>query len=146
MRRCRGSKKSLQCKHMNAVSFQHILKGDEVSSLRFFRICFGLSLLTVVLMTLLPFWRLYPIIAARAMVVPMHYNIHFGVDRTGPWWGFFVLPAIGLGCLIVNSLLALKLWKRERMLSYLFAGVTVAVEIILFVAMVFVVSLNLAYG
>lgn len=131
---------------MAAVSFQHIFKGDEASSLRFFRICFGLSLLTIVLMTALPLWKMWPIIAAREAVVPMHYNIHFGVDRTGAWWGFFVLPAIGLGCLIVNGLMALRLWKREQMLSYLFAGVTVAVEVILFVAMIFVVSLNLAYG
>ena len=131
---------------MASVSFQRILKGNEVASLRFFRLCFWSSLAIIVLMVALPVWKLWPILQAQEAVVPMHYNIHFGVDRTGPWWGIFILPGIGLAFLLLNAIFALKLWKRERMLSYLFGGVTVAVEAILFVAMVFVVLLNLSYG
>src|SRR5687768_11190945 len=118
---------------MPSISLQAFGKSHEMFSRPFFKISVLLSVAAWLLMIALPAWKVLPDIYGDA-VVTMHYNIHFGVDRTGPWWYIFQLPAIGLGFFLLNMGLAMKLWKREPMLSHLFAGVTVAIEAILFVA------------
>lgn len=96
-------------------------------------------------MTLLPIWQLFPGLQNK-LAIPLHYNIHFGVDLFGAWWQIFTIPAVGTLILFINFVGALYLWRREKVLSYFFATGTVLIELIFLVGMVFIVLLNLAYG
>ena len=113
--------------------------------LRFYRLAFGLALFAVLLAVVLPAWKVLPMIYGNE-VIPIHYNIHYGVDRTGPWWRVFTLPVIGLALWLVNVPLAAVFSRHERMLGTFVAGMTLVIEVLLFIAMIFVVLLNLSYG
>jgi hypothetical protein len=109
------------------------------------RIALLSSLALLVLCTLFPVWKLLPDIELRP-AIPLHYNIHSGIDLFGPWWNIFLIPALGAVILLVNTVGALVVWKRERMLALVFLGATVLAESLLFFAMLFVVLLNLSYA
>jgi len=91
----------------------------------------------LLLMTLaLPVWKILPI-SGDNPYIPLHYNVYMGIDESGPWQRVFVLPAV------VNSILQVVFYKREKVLSTFFAVATVATEAILLVSMVLIVLLNL---
>lgn len=113
--------------------------------LRMFRITFGVSIVLVLLAIGLPLWRLFPGLYGQE-VVPLHYNIHYGVDWTGVWWQIFTLPALGILFLTVNTLAALWFVKRDMVLARIALFASVILTALLFLAMVFVVSLNMVYG
>ncbi len=117
----------------------------ELFKLRFYRLAFGLALVAIVLAVILPAWKVLPGIYGSE-IIPIHYNIHYGVDRTGPWWRIFTLPVIGLALWLINVPLAVAFARRERMLGLFVAGMTLVVEWFLLLAMIFVVLLNLSYG
>ncbi|MFH1632192.1 MAG: hypothetical protein ABIA47_04250 [bacterium] len=116
-----------------------------LASKRYFQLTGFLSIVLLGLTTLLPIWQLFPGLQDQ-FAIPLHYNIHFGIDLFGPWWQIFTIPFAGLLALIINAIGMLYSWKKDKVLSYFFATATVLVELILFVAMIFVVLLNLAYG
>lgn len=105
----------------------------------------GLSLLSLAFSVLLPIWRLFPDIQNQP-AVPLHYNIHFGVDSLGPWWRIFVYPAFGLAVLILNTILAMTIFKKDRVLRNLLLITSIAANIVIAIAMVFVVLVNLTYA
>lgn len=109
------------------------------------RVAFFTSVIILILCALFPAWKLLPDIQLRA-AIPLHYNVHSGIDLFGPWWRIFLIPEIGAGLLLVNTLAALFYWHRERTLSLLFLGTAVVGESVLFFAMLFVVLLNLSYA
>lgn len=113
--------------------------------LRMFRIAFGVSIGFIVLTIGLPLWRLFPGLYGQ-QVVPLHYNIHYGVDWTGVWWQIFTLPALGVLFVTINTLGALWFVKRDIVLTRIALFASVILTAFLFLAMVFVVSLNIVYG
>jgi hypothetical protein len=90
------------------------------------------------------FWFLFPE-ASEQIAVPLHYNIHFGVDRYGAWWQIFTIPTVGLGIVLLNGVTAAILWSRDKMLSVFLSLVTLGFEVLLCVALTFVILLNLSY-
>ncbi len=48
----------------------------------------------------------------------LHYSVLFGVDLTGPWHSVFVLPAIGLAIILLNTYFAAELFQKDRFASY----------------------------
>lgn len=100
------------------------------------------SAILVVCTALIPVWKLLPLLQNNAFL-PLHYNIYFGIDQFGAWYGLFEPAAIGLAVLLVNVACEAALFRRERILSAFFAGATLLVEIILLAATVFMVWLNL---
>ena len=93
----------------------------------------------------LPLWRLFPDIHGRP-VVPLHYNIHYGVDWTGAWWQIFSLPVMGAIFFMINIGIATFFVQRNPLLAGVALCSTVLLSVLLFAAMVFVVSLNIMYG
>lgn len=67
-----------------------------------------------------------------AETIPLHYNIYFGIDLLGPWWYFFILPSAGFVTLVLNCVLAMFLYTRERVASYVLSLTSCAVQIALF--------------
>lgn len=78
-------------------------------------------------------------------VVPLHYNIHVGVDKVGAWWQLFVPSLIGLVLTIVNVLYAGRSWLREKVIAYAVIVTALVLDAIILVHVVFIVLLNLAY-
>lgn len=74
--------------------------------------------------------------------IPLHYNIYFGVDLIGPWYGIFSPAALGTVAFLLNGLLLLFLYERRRFLAYAAAFGTVLIQIIFCVSAVFSVLLN----
>ena len=101
-----------------------------------------ISLVLVILTFALPMWRVMPFIEQDEFL-PLHYNIYFGIDRFGPWYFIFVPAALGGTLLIINLIFQTAFFRRESVLSYFFAVATVFSEIMLFVAMIFIVLLNI---
>jgi uncharacterized membrane protein len=111
----------------------------------YFRWVWSLALLIWLVITGLITFKTVPIIYKKT-AVPLHYNIHFGVDTIGQWWHIYLVPAIGLVILLVNFILATFMWSKESVLAYLAATATLVLQIILLVATIFIVSLSLAYA
>ncbi len=114
-------------------------------SVRYFRLCVGLSAGFIVLSVALLLWRLFPEIYGKE-VIPLHYNIHYGVDWTGAWWQIFGYPAAGALLCVVNTVVLLMLVKREPMLARVVLVSTVVLTGFLFLSTVFVVLMNIVYG
>lgn len=110
-----------------------------------FRYSGSVVFLAVLAAIALPLWRLFPDIYGRP-VVPLHYNIHYGVDWTGAWWRIFFLPMMGIVFFIVNTGIALFFVRRNPMLASVALCATAILALLQFAAMVFVVSLNIVYG
>ncbi len=111
---------------------------------RFFRITAGLSLVLFLLSIILPAWQLLPGIKEQ-IAIPLHYNIHLGVDLYGVWWRIFTISLIGLIILIVNFVLSGAMWSRDKVISHYLWIASVISELILLVAITFVILLNLTY-
>ncbi len=117
-----------------------LLKGSH-----YFRVCGVFSIAFCMFALIVIVWRLFPELYGQD-VVPLHYNIHYGVDWTGAWWQIFILPVGGLGLLLVNGILAALLVKREPMLANIVGAGTVVLTALIFLSTIFVVLLNIVYG
>ncbi len=111
-----------------------------------------LSLLMIGLMVALPLWRLLPVVQENPYI-PLHYNIYLGVDRFGPWFHVFILPALGFIFLVTNLMLAAAFAGREDsvfgkkrtepVLSRFFLYMTPVLEFIFLVGLSLTLLLNL---
>lgn len=131
--------------HMSNITVERKGRIATLFELRVFRVTFGVSVGLILFTIGLPLWRLFPGLYGQE-VVPLHYNIHYGVDWTGVWWQIFTLPALGLLFLVINTLGALWFVKRDGVLTRIALFASVILTAFLFLAMVFVVSLNIVYG
>lgn len=51
-------------------------------------------------------------------IVPLHYNIYFGLDSFGSPSKFFIFPQISTAIFLLNSFLCYYYYKYSRILSY----------------------------
>jgi hypothetical protein len=117
----------------------------QMFKLRFFKVVIVVSGLLWLAAVLLPTIRVLPVIYGKT-AVPLHYNIHVGVDTVAPWWRIYVVPALGLLIVFVNMFLARFMWPRDPVLAYVIGAATVLLQVVLMVAMVFIVYLSLQYA
>jgi hypothetical protein len=117
----------------------------ELFKHRYFRVVSVLSLLAWGATVALPSIRVLPIIYGKT-AVPLHYNIHIGVDTIGPWWRIYLVPAIGLIIIVTNLLLARYMWSRDPVLSHIAGLATLVLQLVLLTAMIFIVYLSLQYA
>ena len=82
-------------------------------------------------------------IANEADFFSLHYNIYFGIDLIGSWYRIFTVPIVGLVFLIINILLIILLYKREKFLSYFLAASNLLISLGLLVALTLIVLLNI---
>lgn len=104
----------------------------------------GIAIALLMVVFAIPFWKLYPEISTKP-AVPLHYNIHFGVDLIGAWWRVFMPSIIGLAILIVNTILASVYWKKQKMLSYYSLIAVPVLMTFLLLASLFITLLNITY-
>lgn len=112
---------------------------------RFFRYA---TLASVVMLTgsVLFMWIvLFPEVQ-ELRVVPLHYNIHVGVDRVGAWWQLFVPSIIGVVLTILNLVVAVRVWQREQVIAYAAVVTSLFVDLVIAIHLVLIALLNLAYA
>lgn len=117
-------------------------KNKPVRFFELFAIIFSLT--AILIQVSFIYYRLFPQIKLQPFV-PLHYNIHSGVDLIGPWWQIFTIPFFGLLVLLFNLGMGRIMEKRDSTVSIFYACVTVVTQIILFIATIFVVALNVSY-
>lgn len=101
----------------------------------------GISLLFLFATTVLPIWRILPL-ASETPFIALHYNIYLGVDRLGPIYQIFFLPALGMFFLLVNLLIQAQSFRTQKTLALFFTAATPCVEFVLLVAMGLIVLIN----
>jgi len=110
------------------------------------------SLLLILIMIALPIWKLLPVVQDNPFI-PLHYNVYLGIDRFGPWYSVFVLPAIGVVFMLFNLMLASSFSgrgdgifhkaKEEKLLEKFFLWMTLVIELVLLTGVVFILLLNI---
>ncbi len=74
--------------------------------------------------------------------IPLSYNVHMGIDWTGPWWYSFSMPLLGLVILALNTFLAAQLFLKEKIISYFLVAAAALAQAILLASSVMVVLVN----
>lgn len=73
----------------------------------------------------------------------LHYNVIFGVDLAGPWWKIYFYAGIGSFFFLLNMLISFFFYGRDKFLSRLVAILNLLILVFLFVALKYIVDLNL---
>ena len=81
-------------------------------------------------------------IAPTEELLILHYTAEFGVDFLGSWKSVFVVPAIGLLFLIVNTTVSWWFWQRVRVLSYVVNIVSFIISAIMAGVSILLAALN----
>ena len=105
---------------------------------RLIRLNLFFSLLVNFCLWLFLIWR----VKTLSSFIFLHYNIYFGIDQLGSRNGIFILPALGLGFLIINFILARLTYSEEKNLSYFLAAASSFIQVILVLAGVLIISIN----
>lgn len=66
--------------------------------------------------------------------VPIHYNVYFGIDVIDYWTSVFLIPAMGLGIIIINLLISYLIHEREKFISQFLLSGSCFIQLILFLA------------
>ena len=51
--------------------------------------------------------------------VILHYNIYFGIDLLGNWYEALFIPIASFFIVIINGVVGIFIWRRDRVISYL---------------------------
>jgi len=94
------------------------------------------TFLAVILLVGLVFWQ-YP---SLPELVPMHFDALGQADRLAPPQAIFYLPLMGSIVAVLNSILAIILWHKERLLSYFLWGGAILVQVLLIRALGLIVA------
>src|SRR5580704_8360852 len=77
-----------------------------------------------------------------AQTLALHYNVVFGVDWYGSGSNLYSIPFIGFAILAINFILYRALQERQMFLAFLCSLISLFVEVILLVAVVFLARVN----
>lgn len=86
-----------------------------------------LSLLMNALIWLFLLWRL----PATTNWIPLHFNTYFGIDWIGPWIQIFIYPVIGFLVIIINLIVNLLVYNKERSLIHILNYSSLLVQVII---------------
>lgn len=75
-------------------------------------------------------------------LIVLHYTLYFGVDLVGKWTESFLIPAVGLLLIGVNTIFAHYLMERSRVASYFFLVLLPVLEVTLLFASIFLIIAN----
>jgi hypothetical protein len=81
-------------------------------------------------------------VQATDQPVILHYNIYFGVDSIGGWRNVFIMPALAFLIFLVNLILSRFFYYKERLASYLFAGMGLLAQLLMVVGVISVIIIN----
>jgi len=122
-----------------AKFFEHPYREDLVV-----KITFILSLLINASIWGALYFKLYPFsYMSESGQISLHYNFYFGIDSIGPWYMAFIIPLLGFFIIIFNNILGYIFYLQEKVLSYFLVVAHSLIQVILFLAALFVILLNI---
>jgi hypothetical protein len=74
-------------------------------------------------------------------IIPLHYNVYFGIDMIGSRHELLKMPALGLLILLINLVLAFRIYKHERVSAYFLLFANSLVQIFLLIAGFLIINL-----
>ena len=77
-------------------------------------------------------------------LVPLHFDAAGQPDRIEPKDSVFSLPQIGLILIVVNIAIGTPFYRREPLAAYLLGGMSIAVQLLLWVAAISIVRVVIA--
>lgn len=108
---------------------------------KFFKIVVGLSLLINLAIWIFLYVKISPL-GNTSSILPLHYNVYFGIDFIGDWKMVFMLPTAGIIFIMINFILADVVYLKDKVIGYFLAGAGLFSQIILAMAAFTVVMLN----
>lgn len=99
---------------------------------------FVFSFILVLLLGLLLFIKMPRQTPGGLEILPLHYNVHFGIDYVGPWYHVLALPGGGLIMVGVNLILARLMYPQGVFLGRFLAFGTLLAQIMLACAAIFI--------
>lgn len=86
---------------------------------------------------------LFLIIRVKSLnqIIPLHYNIYYGVDFIGPKTELFKINLLALLILFINLFLAFKIYKYERINSYFLLFASLLSQLIFLIFFISIVNL-----
>mgnify|MGYP001562550550 FL=1 len=109
---------------------------------RTWRVMIGLTLLLLAIGWAVSLWR-FPPLAGEGDILPLHYNIYFGVDAVGPWWRILVIPGFATLAFLLNLLMMTAKQKDDSVRVMLLGITSLLVALLCDVALVFILLANL---
>lgn len=125
---------------MSATPYQRTMEVFFRDKVVFFSFLFSLVAVALVFMVLLA--KMPHQTPSGHEILPLHYNVHFGIDYVGPWYYSLSLPAGGLAILVINLALAWLVRPQGAYLSRIFAIATAFMQLALASAAVFILLFN----
>ena len=74
-------------------------------------------------------------------IIPLHSNVYFGIDMIGPKFELLKMPILGVVILLMNVVLAFKIYKHERMNAYFLLFGNSLVQVFLLAAGMLIINL-----
>lgn len=75
-------------------------------------------------------------------LIPLHFNIYFGIDFIDKWTKVFTIPILGLIFIFINFFLSYILYSQEKILSHLLNTAAVFIQCLLILAGIGVIILQ----
>lgn len=85
--------------------------------------------------------KFFPLRTAEG-VLPLHYNIYFGIDFVGAWYEILIIPLVGIFFIIVNFILADIIYLRDKVAGYFLIGAAALSQILLLLAAYAIIMIN----
>jgi hypothetical protein len=101
-----------------------------------------MALVVFVLLSAVLFVFLSLVALGQSGVVPLHYNVHFGIDFIGPWFYLFILPLTGVSTALMNALVIFVVYDRAQLVAYFLSVTTLLIQVILTASVAFILLFN----
>ncbi|MDO8668074.1 MAG: hypothetical protein Q7K35_03175 [bacterium] len=75
-------------------------------------------------------------------LVVLHYNVNLGVDLIGNVRDIYVIPTLGLAFIVINLLLLLNIYRRNRFLIHLLFGFSLLINLFLIASTISIYLIN----
>ncbi|MDP2708678.1 MAG: hypothetical protein Q8O93_01325 [bacterium] len=75
-------------------------------------------------------------------LVILHYNVNLGVNLIGPVRDVYTIPALGLAFIIINFLLLLNVYLKDKFAIHLLLGFSLLINLFLFAGTMSVYLIN----
>ena len=75
-------------------------------------------------------------------LVVLHYNVNLGVNLIGNARDIYIIPTLGLAFIIINFILLLNIFKKNKFLIHLLLGFTILINIFLISSTVAIYLVN----
>lgn len=100
------------------------------------------SIILAILVNIGLWIALFSTVVPTDLPIILHYNIYFGVDAIGNWKSLFFMPTLAIALLFLNLTLSRFFYYKERLVSYLFAGMALVLQFLMAVGVVSAILIN----